>query len=272
VIGNVIRLRDQLNWFENKPLFGKKIAVTRSEHQSRRFGELLVDRGAEPVYLPTIDIEPIVPNTRLRTAIDKIRSYDAIIFTSVNGASIFFAHLRGSGRDARALSGLTIIAIGAATAAHLAVYGIQADLVPEKFTSEGVVSVLETLGVSGKNFLVPRAEEARDVIIRYIRENAGSCSVVPIYRANIPSPVEPYPDDLDIITFTSSSTANNFIMLYGKEVLRNRTVASIGPVTTATLVRSGINVDIEARQSDIPGLVSAMEAYFRTEEKGGRAR
>lgn len=262
VVGDVIHLREKLNWFEQKPLFGKKVAVTRSAHQSRRFGELLADRGAEPVYMPTIDIEPIVPNSRLRSAIDRISSYDAIIFTSVNGASIFFAHLRGSGRDARALSGLAVIAIGAATAAHLAVYGIQADLVPEKYTSEGLVSVLEAYGVSGRNFLIPRAEEARDVIIRYIRANGGSCSVVPIYRATIPAPIGPVPDDLDIVTFTSSSTASNFVMLYGKEVLKNRVVASIGPVTTATLIKSGINVDIEAQRSDIPGLLNAMETYF----------
>lgn len=266
VVGNVIRLRGKLNWFERKPLFGKKVAVTRSEHQSRRFGELLTDRGAEPVYLPTIDIEPIVPNSRLRGAIDRIASYDAIIFTSVNGASIFFAHMRGAGKDARTLSGITVIAIGSATAAHLAVYGIQADLIPDKFTSEGVVSVLETFGVAGKNFLIPRAEEARDIIVRYIRGNGGSCSVIPIYRTTVPSPAESLPDDLDIITFTSSSTASNFIVLYGKEVLKNRIVASIGPVTTETLIRSGINVDIEAGQSDIPGLVSAIETYFQSEE------
>ncbi|OPY03641.1 MAG: Uroporphyrinogen-III C-methyltransferase [Syntrophorhabdus sp. PtaB.Bin047] len=271
VVGDVIRLREKLSWFERKPLFGKKVAVTRSAHQSRRFGELLADRGAEPVYLPTIDIEPIVPNSRLRSAIDRISSYDAIIFTSVNGASIFFAHLRGSGRDARALSGLTIIAIGGATAAHLAVYGVQADLVPEKFTSEGVVSILEAYGVSGRNFLIPRAEEARDVITRYIRANGGSCSVVPIYRATIPLPAASVPEDLDIITFTSSSTASNFIMLYGKETLKNRVIASIGPVTTATLTKSGINVDIEAQQSDIPGLLNAIESYFQPSARGARA-
>ncbi len=133
-MGDVISLRDELNWFEQKTLFGKKIAVTRSRHQSQKFGEFLLDRGAEPVYIPTIDIEPIVPNTRLRTAIDKISSYDAIIFTSVNAASIFFAHMRGSGKDARVLSGITVIAIGSATAAQLAVYGINADLVPEEPT------------------------------------------------------------------------------------------------------------------------------------------
>ncbi len=271
VVGDVIHLREKLNWFEQKPLFGKKVVVTRSAHQSRRFGELLADRGAEPVYLPTIDIEPIVPNSRLRSAIDRISSYDAIIFTSVNGASIFFAHLRGAGRDARALSGLAIIAIGAATAAHLGVYGIQADLVPEKFTSEGVVSVLEAYGVSGRNFLIPRAEEARDVITRYIRANGGSCSIVPIYRATIPAKAASLPDDLDIVTFTSSSTASNFIMLYGKEILKNRVVASIGPVTTATLTKSGINVDIEAQQSDIPGLLNAIEAYFQPPAKNGKA-
>lgn len=262
VIGNVIRLRDQLNWFEHKPLFGKKIAVTRSEHQSRRFGELLVDRGAEPVYMPTINIEPIVPNPRLRVAIDKIASYGAIIFTSVNAVSIFFAHLRGSGKDARSLNGITMIAIGSATAAHLGTCGIKADIVPEQFTSEGIISVLQTFGVAGKNFLIPRAEQARDVIIRYIRENGGTCSIVPIYRAEIPSPASEIQSGIDVVTFTSSSTANNFIMLYGKQFLENKVIASIGPITTQTLKKAGIEITIEATRSDIPGLVTAIEEYF----------
>ena len=262
VVGNVIRLRDELNWFERKTLFGKKIAITRSRHQSRKFGEALADRGAEPVYLPTIDIEPIIPNTRLRKAVDMLDTYDALIFTSVNAASIFFAHMLGSGKDARALSGITIIAIGSATAAHLEVYGIKADLVPEKYTSEGIVSILQNMVVADKNFLIPRAEEARDVIVKYIRDNGGTCTVIPIYRTGVPAPALPPPDDIDVLTFTSSSTANNFIVLYGKETLKNKLVASIGPITTETLVRSGISVDIEAKQSDIPGLVAAIEEYY----------
>ncbi len=267
VVGDVIALRDELSWFERKTLFGKKIAVTRSRHQSQRFGELLLDRGAEPVFIPTIDIEPIVPNTRLRTAVDKLRSYNALIFTSVNAVSIFFAHMRGSGKDARILSGITVIAIGSATAAHLNVYGINADIVPQEFTSEGIVAALEKFGVADKTFLVPRAEQARDVIVDYIRKNGGTCTVIPIYRAEIPALVEPPPSDIDIFTFTSSSTANNFIMLYGKDILKHGIVASIGPVTTETLVKAGIKVDIEAKRSDIPGLVNSIEAYYEDGKK-----
>ncbi len=262
VVGDVVKLRDELNWFEHKPLFGKRIVVTRSQHQSHKFGELLHDKGAQPIYLPTISIEPIVPNARLRKAIDRISSYDAIVFTSVNGASIFFAHMHGSGKDARALSNLTIIAIGPATSAHLSFYGIKADLVPQTYTSEGVISVLENLGVAGKHFLIPRAAEARDVIVKYIRDNGGICTVIPVYKTEIPLDTAPLPADFDAITFTSSSTVSNFIMLYGKDALKDKTVASIGPITTETLVKKGITVDIEAKRSDIPGLISAMEAYF----------
>lgn len=262
VVGGVIALRDELNWFERKTLFGKKIAVTRASHQSRKFGELLLDRGAAPVYVPTIAIEPIIPNTRLRTAVDRISTYHAIVFTSVNAASIFFAHMRGAGKDARALSGITIIAIGSATAAQLSVWGINPDLVPRDFTSEGIVSLLKDLGVTGRNFLLPRAEEARDVIVNYIRENGGTCSVIPIYRAEIPEAIETPPADVEVVTFTSSSTANNFVMLYGKEILKGKIVASIGPITSETLVKAGIKIDIEAKRSDIPGLVTAMEEYF----------
>ena len=261
VVGDVIGLRDELNWFEQKTLFGKRIAVTRSRHQSHKFGELLLDRGAEPVYVPTIDIEPIVPNTRLRTAIDRISSYDAIVFTSVNAVSIFFAHMRGSGKDARALSGITVIAIGSATAARLGVYGINPDLVPQEYTSEGIVAVLKDFGTAGRNFLMPRAEQARDVIIDHIRLNGGTCTVIPIYRTSVPAPVEPPPEDIDVFTFTSSSTVTNFLTLYGKDILKDRVVASIGPVTTDTLLKAGIKADIEAKRSDIPGLVGAIEEY-----------
>lgn len=267
IVGDVIRLRGELNWFEQKTLFGKKIAVTRSAHQSHKFGEFLLDRGAEPVYLPTIDIEPIVPNTRLRTAIARISSYDAIIFTSVNAVSIFFAHMRGSGKDARVLSGITIIAIGSATSSHLAVQGIKADLVPQVYTSEGIVSVLKDFGVAGRHFLIPRAEQARDVIIQYVRKNGGVCDVIPIYRARVPASIEPPPEDLDVVTFTSSSTAVNFITVYGRAMLKDKVIASIGPITTETLIKSGIPVDIEAAKSDIPGLVSAIEEYFENRKR-----
>ena len=264
VVGDVVGLRDSLNWFEKKPLFGKRIVVTRAQHQSRKFGEALADSGAQPVFLPSIDIEPIIPNNRLRRAISKISSYDSIIFTSTNAVAIFFAHLRGSRKDARALAGKTIIAIGEATSARLALFGIETDLVPEKFTSEGIISLLDKLEITSKRFLLPRARDARDIIVSYIRGKGGICDVIPTYRATAPLHVEPLPGDLDVFTFTSSSTVKNFIALYGKEVLEKKVIASIGPVTTETLVSSGIDVDIEARRSDITGLVDAIETFFRT--------
>lgn len=267
VVGDVVKLRGELNWFERKTLFGKKIAVTRSRHQSHKFGELLLDRGAEPVYIPTINIEPIVPNAPLRTAIDRISSFDAVIFTSVNAASIFFAHLRGSGKDARALAGITVIAIGSATSAHLGAYGINTDLVPHVYTSEGIVSVLEDLGVADKHFLMPRAEEARDIIVEYIRDHGGRCTVIPIYRTGVPPSTVMPAADIDVFTFTSSSTAKNFVLLYRKDILKDKIVASIGPVTTKTLVKAGIRVDIEAKRSDIPGLVRVIEEYFEDRKK-----
>lgn len=270
VVGDVVSLRDSLNWFEIKPLFGKRIVVTRAQHQSRKFGEALYESGAQPVFLPSIDIEPIIPNSRLRSAINRIHTYDSMIFTSTNAVSIFFAHLRGSRKDARALSGKTVIAIGEATSARLALFGIEADLVPEKFTSEGIISLLDKLDVPSMHFLIPRARDARDIIVRYIREKGGTCDAIPIYRATAPLPAASLPGDLDVFTFTSSSTVKNFISLYGKEILEKKVVASIGPVTTETLIGSGIEVDIEAKRSDIPGLVEAIETFFITKNKKDR--
>ena len=262
VVGDVVRLRDELKWFEKKTLFGKKVVVTRAEHQSRRLGELLADRGARAVYLPTIDIKPLPPGRALRKALGELSSYDAVIFTSVNSVGLFFDHLKGCGRDARSLFGTTVIAIGDATASRLAGSGIRADLVPEKFTSEGIVALLEKFGVASKRFLIPRAEEARDIIVRHIREGGGLCDVIPIYRTTVPKKARTLAGEADIFTFTSSSTAKNFIALYGKDALRGKMVASIGPVTTATLEEAGVAVDVEATRSDIPGLIGAIESFL----------
>ena len=262
VVGDIVQLRDTLNWFEKKSLFGKKVIVTRAKHQSRKLGEALSDRGAQPVYLPTIDIEPIVPNSRLRSAIDRISDYNGIIFTSVNAVSIFFAHLKGSGKDVRSLSDATIFAIGNATASHLALFGINADLVPKEFTSEGIVALLDSFGVDGKSFLIPRAEDARDVIIDRIRQGGGTCSVIPVYRTTTPATIQPFPRGCDIVTFTSSSTVTNFLSLYGKEILNDLIIASIGPITTETLKKQGIVVDMEAKRSDIYGLVEEIELFY----------
>jgi uroporphyrinogen III methyltransferase / synthase len=263
LVGNVISLRNQLQWFERRPLFGKKIAITRAPHQSLKLGELLTEKGAEVLYCPTIDIKPIKPNKRLSKAINSIQGYLCIIFTSTNAVSLFFETLYSMGKDTRALAGIKILPIGEATASLLGSKGIIPDHIPDTFTSEGIVEVLRTLTVQGNRFLLPRAEEARDIIVAFIRNQGGTCDVVPIYRASLPKDITPLDEKPDIVTFTSSSTVKNFVTLYGKNALKGTIIASIGPVTTNTLKGFGFKSHIEAKRYDIPGLVEAIVEYVK---------
>ncbi|MDR2018239.1 MAG: uroporphyrinogen-III C-methyltransferase [Syntrophobacterales bacterium] len=257
VVGDVVTLREKLKWFEKKPLFGKKIAVTRAPHQSMKLGELLTERGAEALYIATINIVPIKPNDRLREAIDRISKYFCIIFTSVNGASIFFDALFAQGMDARSLAGVKVLPIGTATAEFLESKGLMPDFIPKKFTSEGIIEVLEGK-VKGRRFLLPRAEQARNVIAKFISDHGGLCDVIPVYRTTLPDNTELPAEKPDIVTFTSASTVENFITLFGKEMFETTSVASIGPITTETLTKHQVRVDIEASRYDIKGLVDAI--------------
>ncbi|OPY74534.1 MAG: Uroporphyrinogen-III C-methyltransferase [Syntrophorhabdus sp. PtaU1.Bin153] len=263
LIGDVVKLRNHLSWFEHRPLFGKKIAITRAPHQSLKLGEFLTEKGADVLYMPTITITPIEPNRGLEHAIDNIQAYSFILFTSTNGVSIFFDSLFRRGLDTRALSSAKIVPIGPATASLLQSKGIIPDFLPDKFTSEGIIEVLNAVEAAGKKFLIPRAEEARDIIVQYIRDRGGTCDVIPVYRASLPKETVPVSEKPDIVTFTSSSTVRNFITLYGKQALEDTLIASIGPVTTGTLKDHGFQAHIEAERYDIPGLVDAIEQYVR---------
>jgi len=258
LVGNVVNLRKELQWFERRPLFGKKIAITRASHQSLKLDEMLTEAGAETLYCPTIDIRPIKPNMKLSLAIDALHQYSCIIFTSTNAVSLFFEALSATGKDARVLSGIKILPIGQATASLLELKGIIPDYLPNTFTSEGIIEILETMELTGKKFLLPRAEEARDIIVQFIKKKGGTCTVIPIYRAVLPKEIVPLSEKPDIVTFTSSSTAQNFVTLYGENALKDITIASIGPVTTKTLKSLGFTVHIEAKRYDIPGLVEAI--------------
>ncbi len=261
IVGNVVSLREKLEWFEKRPLFGKKVAITRPPHQSMRLANLLADRGAQVTHIPTIEISVIAPNKKLSEAFDLLGSYHYIIFTSVNGVSAFFDTLFRKGRDIRCLHGIKVIPIGDATASLLAARGIIPDHIPQQFTSEGIIDVLKGLAVRNKRFLLPRAKEARDIIVEFIKAQGGICDVIPVYKTRLPEKTSPPDEKPDIVTFTSSSTVTNFIKLYGKDALKDATIASIGPVTTKTLNAHGLHVSIEAKRYDIPGLVEAIVEY-----------
>jgi len=166
--------------------------------------------------------------------------------------------LFAAGRDARSLHGARILPIGAATADFVRSRGIIPDFVPDTFTSEGIIEVLQKMEVRGRRFLLPRAEQARDIIGQYITDQGGACDVIPVYRTTLPDNTALPKEKPDMVTFTSASTAENFITLFGSEILETTTVASIGPITTEALKSHHVRVDITASRHDVEGLVNAI--------------
>ncbi|MDO8784996.1 MAG: uroporphyrinogen-III C-methyltransferase [Syntrophales bacterium] len=272
VVGQVVSLRDTLNWFEKKPLLGKGVVITRPEAQAHEFAALLREQGARVIHLPVIEIVPPADIHALDRAIEGLEKYHWIIFTSANGVDFFFKRLREKERDIRDLKGIKICSIGPATGARVEKLGIRVDLVPETFISEGIVAAFAGLDVRGQKFLLPRAEQARDVIPQGLSELGASVDVVTAYRTVNSGRKKDELEALinkgkvDIVTFTSSSTVTNFLEIMGKDfVLPPKIkIACIGPVTAKTVRKAGLPVDIMQEQYTIPDLVEAMVEYFRS--------
>jgi uroporphyrinogen III methyltransferase/synthase len=273
VVGEVVGLRKKLRWFDNLPLFGKRILVTRSRHQAGALSRLLSERGARPVELPAIDIQPIVDTTELDQAISRLDRYNWIIFTSVNGVEVFFKRLYSLKQDARALHSLKIGVIGPATAESLEQKGIIPDYCPAVYTSEGLVAGLWNWNISGEHFLLPRADiadkELTDGITRLGAEvhEIAAYKTMPVTGAISEAKKLLASGGIDVITFTSSSTVSNLLSALGDEAIKNNVkIACIGPKTADTIAGAGLKADIVAREYTIPGLVAAIEEYFRKEK------
>jgi len=271
VIGEVVNLREQLNWFEHLPLFGRRIVITRAREQAGALREELAALGAEVIEIPTIEIRPPDSWEPLDAAIRRLEEFHYLLATSANGVRIFLARLAASGRDVRALHGLTIGAIGPATAAEFARTGVKVDLLPTEYVAEGLLAALGDRDLRGKAFLIPRARVARDLVPRVLEERGAHVVVVEAYQTVMP---EISHDELtrlltpppDAITFTSSSTATNFAKLAGEnrlpEILRGVAITSIGPITSQTLRQLGLEVSLEAQESTMAGLVRGIAEYF----------
>jgi len=272
VVGGVASLRGELAWFDRRPLSGKRVVVTRARAQASGFAARLRELGAEVVQLPVIRIAPPEDAAPLREAAETAGSFDWIVFTSANGVDRFFAALAEAGRDARALGGVSVCAIGPATAEELAKHGIRADLVPDEFVAEAALQALAATGdLAGKRILIPRAAEAREVLPDGLRERGAEVVVVAAYQTvHDGSGADEvrralHAGEVDWVTFTAGSTVRSFAALVGADVGRAR-VASIGPVTSATVRELGMRVDVEAEEYTIPGLLKAIRAYH---EAGG---
>ena len=278
VVGEVVRLRGQLNWFETKPLFGKRIVLTRAREQAREFSQLLAAYGAEPIEVPTIQIVPPASWQAIDGAVTRLNTYQWLIFTSVNGVRPFMDRLRAAGKDARALANLRLCAIGPRTAQELETYGLTPDIIPTEFQAEGIIAALTDLGVRGSRVLIPRAEVAREILPEQLRELGATVDVIPVYRTispavDVASLTQQFHDGrVAVVTFTSSSTVRNFVEVFGgrnavKSLLEEVVVACIGPITAGTAEEYGLTVTVMPAENTVPALAEMIVKYF---QKGAR--
>ena len=279
VIGEVVRLREQLNWFETKPLFGRRVLVTRAREQAAELSRLLVEQGAEPVECPTIRIVPPDSWAELDGAIAGLSRYQWLVFTSVNGVKPFMDRLQRKGLDGRAVAGIRLCCIGPRTAEALGAYGLRADLVPAEYQAEGLIEAMKAAGVKGQRVLIPRAAVAREVLPEQLRELGADVQVVTAYRTVLPEVETDRVKDLlqkqalHVLTFASSSTVRNFCGLFsGREEMRRLTtgvvVACIGPITAKTAAEEGLPVTVTAAENTIPALVEAIVHHVSTSREG----
>ena len=278
VVGDVVKLRDTLNWIEKKPLFGQRILVTR-EHT---YGfEPLEEMGAEVMEFSTIKIVPPNDWTQLDEAIDKIGSYDWITLTSGNGVKFFFQRLFKKDIDIRELKGIKICAVGSKTASAIRKFGIRVDLIPKEFNAEGLIEAfVQSTGdskqksvdsrqkvdksLSGMKILLPRAEVAREVFPDKVRELGGEIDAPPVYRTIKPEihgkRLQRFLKEgkISIATFTSAATFNNFLDMTGKDaasLLKDVVIAVIGPVTAKAVEHAGLTVSIMPKEATIDAMV-----------------
>ncbi|GAK60300.1 uroporphyrinogen III synthase/methyltransferase [Candidatus Vecturithrix granuli] len=272
VVGSVVKLHDSLSWFEQRPLFGQTIVVTRNADADARLTNLLEDQGAQVLHFPTIEIVEGIPNPDMEQAMQQLASYDWLIFTSGNAVRIFFQQLLTDNRDIRALHDLKIAAIGKPTAEQLQTYHLHADFVPDQFTSEQLVAgmLAQRIGTNTR-ILFPCSNLSNPHIAEQFRQAGATIDVLPVYETRLSTPEAKKVDELKSliqhgqvswITFTSSSTVHNFVQLVGQEFLAEYheriPAASIGPVTTATLEEYGLRPRVTASKHTYQGLVNAM--------------
>jgi uroporphyrinogen III methyltransferase/synthase len=264
IIGEVVGLRKKLNWYERLPLFKKRIVVTRARGQAEDLSSRLRALGAAVIEFPTIEIRPIEDYGPLDRAIGCLSSYDWIIFTSANGVRFFLERLDRSATDLRALRA-QICTIGPATLRAVEGLHLKVDLMPEEYVAESLLAAFPTRELAGKRILLPRAAVARDLVPAELRRRGAHVDVTAAYRTVIPDGAADRAREIftesrkpDWITFTSSSTVTNFIQAAGRRALESVRAASIGPVTSATARKLGIDVSVEANPHTIDGLIQAI--------------
>jgi len=268
VIGDVVGLRDTLDWFETRPLFGKRVVVTRTRKQAGALSSGLRALGADVFELPTIRIEPPKDLLEFGRMVQDAHQYDWLVFTSPNGVTAFFEMFYKIFQDAREIGGVRIAAIGPATAARVRDFRLHVDLQPEEFVAEAVVKAFQKEGsIENQTILLARAEQTRDVLPKELTKLGAIVDEAIAYRT-VPETEDASgalarfrEEGADLITFTSSSTVENFVALKLPWPAGLK-AASIGPITSKTMRDLGLKVDVEASQYDIPGLVQAIQGFY----------
>ena len=257
---------------DKKNLTGKRILITRAREQSSEFAARLRDQGAEVIEFPTIEIVPPLSWKELDGAIDRLRAYDWIIFTSVNGVTFFRQRLNERGKGFDFPTSLKVCAIGPATAKQLKKNGIQVDYTPKEYIAEAILEGFDKMNIRGKRILLARVKKARDILPKGLKKMGSEVDVVEAYRTMKPrGGLKKLKQILaegkvDVITFTSSSTVTHFVELLGKgdikERLKGIAIASIGPITSRTAKEQGLDVHIQPEAYTIPALTEAITKYF----------
>lgn len=272
IVGEVVTLREKLAWFEKKPLFGKRILVTRSREQASVLSEKIEALGGEAWEFPTIDIKEPEDFSAMDQAIQNLENYQWIIFTSVNGVKYFFARLNSLNTDIRKMTGVKLCAIGPKTKEELENRGMQVTYIPSEYQAEAIVEGLQSQLNRGDKILLPRADIARKVLPEELVKLGCLVDDVVAYHTvrgtgNIELLVDLFEQDMiHGITFTSSSTVHNLVELIGKDrvydLVKNSAIFSIGPITSETAEKLDLNVDITAKEFTIDGLVDAITDYY----------
>jgi uroporphyrinogen III methyltransferase / synthase len=275
VVGSVVGLRQRMRWFESRPLFGRRVVVTRARAQAGPLADLLEAQGAEVVLFPTIVIAPAPDPAAVERAVAAAATYDWIVFTSANGVRTFFERFAAQGRDVRELAPVRLAAIGPETAARLGDHLLRPAVLPEEYRAEGMLAALAREELGGRRVLLPRAAGARAILPDTLRARGAIVDEVAVYRAVPPSDAETESlraaldaDGVDALTFTSSSTVRNFALLAGGDLAarfrrpRRPLVACIGPVTAETARELGLPVDVVPDAYTIPALTAALARHF----------
>ena len=271
VVGEVVHLRERLRWFDTKPLFGKRIIVTRPRVQANSFVELLEQQGAEVLLYPTIETVPLDSYALLDAALAEIAAYAWLIFTSVNGVKYFFARLHDRQQDIRTLGAVRIAAIGPETARAVESFQLRVAAIPEEYRAEALIPVLGD--VRGQRILLPRAAEARAILPQELEALGAQVNEIAVYRTRRPLGIAAdtlrdvfKSGKIDLVTFTSSSTVRNFVSFFPADELRTllgaARVGCIGPITAATARAYGLEVAVQPTAYTVPAFVAAIVEYF----------